>query len=68
MAPAEEVRVVGKVRPCTDPVDCFWRGQTLQRQADKLNPYPRPRGFVFKARTYEEYEAWKKAQSNPRLW
>lgn len=44
------------------------RAAVLQAQAELLNPYPRPRGFVFKARTREEYERWRKAQSNPRLW
>jgi hypothetical protein len=61
-------KTVGRRRPATDPVACFWRGHALQRQADKLNPYPRPRGFVVKFKTYEEYERWKKAQANPRLW
>ena len=44
------------------------RAAVLQAQADALNPYPKPRGFVFKAKTWEDYAAWRKAQSNPRLW
>ncbi len=44
------------------------RAAILQAQAELLNPYPRPRGFVFKARTRAEYERWRKAQANPRLW
>jgi hypothetical protein len=44
------------------------RAAVLQAQAELLNPFPRPRGFVFKARTREEYERWRKARSNPRLW
>lgn len=44
------------------------RAGVLQAQAELLNPYPRPRGFVFKARTREEYERWRKTQPNPRLW
>jgi hypothetical protein len=51
-----------------DPVSCHRRAVALMRQADKLSPFPRPRGFVFKARTWAEYEAWRKAQENPRLW
>jgi hypothetical protein len=49
-------------------VEALRRAAILQAQADLLNPYPRPRGFVFKAKTREDYERWRKAQSNPRLW
>jgi hypothetical protein len=50
------------------PAEALRRAGVLQAQAELLNPYPRPRGFVFKARTREEYERWRKAQPNPRLW
>jgi hypothetical protein len=40
----------------------------LQEHADRINPYEKPRGFVHKAPTRESYEAWRAAQSNPRLW
>lgn len=50
------------------PAEALRRAVVLQAQADLLNPYPRPRGFVFKAKTREEYERWRKAQKNPRLW
>lgn len=67
------MKVVGKRRrsdDCTpiEPEEAFRRATILQRQADLLNPFPRPRGFVFKAKTWEEYERWRKSQSNPRLW
>lgn len=51
-----------------NPEEALRRAVILQAQADALNPYPKPRGFVFKAKTWEEYAAWRKAQSNPRLW
>ena len=60
-------KVVGTRRRAADPVSCHRRAVELMRQAEKLCPFPRPRGFVFKARTWEEYEAWRKAQANPRL-
>ena len=50
------------------PAEAVRRAGVLQAQAELLNPYPRPRGFVFKARTREEYERWRKEQPNPRLW
>ena len=60
-------KVVGKRRRAADPASCHRRALALMREAEKICPFPRPRGFVFKARTWEEYEAWKKAQPNPRL-
>jgi len=61
-------KTVGKVRVPKNATESFRRGHALQQQTDKLNPYPRPRGFVVKFKTYEDYERWKKAQANPRLW
>jgi hypothetical protein len=60
-------RHCGQLRPCS-PEEALRRAAILQAQAEVLNPYPRPRGFVFKAKTREEYDRWRKAQSNPRLW
>ena len=54
----------GEARPETYRARA-WR---LQQHADRLNPHPKPRGFVVKARTWAEYEAWRRAQDNPRLW
>jgi hypothetical protein len=51
-----------------DAVTAHRQALTLARQTDKLNPFPKPRGFVFKARTRKEYDLWKAAQKNPRLW
>jgi len=62
------MKIVGKRRPPGTPEAALRRAHVLQRQADLLNPYPRPRGFVFKARSYADYAQWRRAQSNPRLW
>jgi hypothetical protein len=67
------VKVVGKRRLSEDSVVCspeeaLRRAAILQAQVELLNPYPRPRGFIFKAKTRAEYERWRKAQANPRLW
>ena len=67
------MKIVGKRRPSTDlipiaPEEAVRRASVLQAQAELLNPYPRPRGFVFKARTRQDYDDWRNAQSNPRLW
>ena len=42
-----------------------WR---LEKEVNALHPWPKPRGFVFKAKTWEEYARWRAAQENPRLW
>ena len=67
------MKIVGKRRTSDDltpisPAEALRRAAVLQAQADLLNPYTRPRGFVFKAKTREEYDRWRKAQNNPRLW
>jgi hypothetical protein len=67
------MKVVGKRRTSEDltpisPAEALARATVLQQQADLLNPYPRPRGFVVKFKSWEEHERWRKAQSNPRLW
>jgi len=67
------MKVVGKRRTSADltplsPEESWRRAAVLQAQAELLNPFPRPRGFVFKAKTREEYERWRKGQKNPRLW
>ena len=62
------IKTVGTRKRGDSPEDYLRRAQALIDQADRLNPYPRPRGFVKKFRTYEDYEKWKAEQSNPRLW
>lgn len=67
------MKIVGKRRTSDEltpisPEEALRRATSLQAQMELLNPYPRPRGFVFKAKTREEYERWRKAQGNPRLW
>jgi len=67
------MRIVGKRRTSEDltpmsPEEALGRAAILQAQAELLNPFPRPRGFVFKAKTREDYQRWRQAQKNPRLW
>lgn len=64
-------KIVGRRSPresITNPVISYWRAERLIREMDMLNPWPRPRGFVFKAKTREEYDRWRAGQRNPRLW
>jgi hypothetical protein len=63
------IKVVGTRRqvPAT-PAECLARAFVLQQQMEVMNPFPKPRGFVFKARTWADFEQWRRAQENPRLW
>jgi hypothetical protein len=64
-----KIKTVGQRHSAEDtPAGRLARATRLQRQADSLNPFPRPRGFVFKARTWDDYAAWRARQENPRLW
>ncbi|HEY5811660.1 MAG TPA: hypothetical protein VIT23_03285 [Terrimicrobiaceae bacterium] len=62
------MKVVGKRRIPDSPEESLRRAERLMAEADLLASHPRPRGFVFKARTWEDYEKWRQAQTNPRLW
>jgi hypothetical protein len=70
MQNAENVKIVGRRNRPEDgnPASYRLRALALQVHADRINPYPKPRGFVFKARTWQEYESWRSSQDNPRLW
>jgi hypothetical protein len=68
MLDASKYKIVGRRTRSGTPEECLRRAWQLQQQAERLSPYPRARGFIFKARTREEYEAWRRGQSNPRLW
>ena len=50
------------------PAEYHQRASVVQLRVDRLNPYPKPRGFVFKAKSWDDYETWKRRQTNPRLW
>jgi hypothetical protein len=62
------MKVVGKRRVPSSPEESLRRAERLMAEADLLASHPRPRGFVFKAKTWAAYEKWRQAQTNPRLW
>jgi len=62
------VKIVGKRTRPGSPEECLRRAWRLQQLAERLSPCPPAHGFIFKARTREDYEAWKGRQTNPRLW
>ncbi len=70
MADPKGMKVVGRRRPsaASTPADFRRRALALQAHLELVNPYPKPRGFVFKAPTWAAYEKWRLEQENPRLW
>ncbi len=62
------MKVVGKSKPPRTPAESLRRAERLIAEAKALAPHPRPRGFIYKAPTWEAYAAWRSSQSNPRLW
>jgi len=65
-----KIKIVGNKKQDKNfsPSEAYSRSLKLIRAMDRVNPYHRPRGFVYKAKTWEEYEEWRKQQDNPRLW
>ena len=62
------VKKVGHRRIPTDPTERLRLGEKLNQEAELLNPHPRPPSFIYKARTWEEYEEWRRNHPNPRYW
>lgn len=60
------VKVVGN-RIAETPAEYLAQLRRLCKRLDQWNPYPRPRGQVFKFRTWEDLEKWRQNQTNPRL-
>jgi len=50
-------KVVGRRKAPRTPTEFHALGAQLDREAKVIGP-PRARGFVFKARTWEEFERW----------
>ncbi len=64
-----KMKIVGRrLRQPGTPAENYARAVVLQRQADLLNPFPKPRGFIYRARTWEDLTRWRNTQENPRLW
>ena len=47
--------------------DLFWDVADLSDAINALNPYEQEH-FVASFESFDEYEAWKNAQTNPRHW
>ena len=63
-----QLKIVGKQKELTTPQERYALAARQYWAALAMSPYPRPRGFVYKARTWEEYHRWRASQDNPWLW
>ena len=61
------LKTVGR-RRVYSPEESLRRAGALKDFAERFSLFSRPRGYVLRFRTHEEYHDWRKAQSNPRLW
>jgi hypothetical protein len=52
-------KVVGRRRPPRTPAEFHAVGARLDRELSVVKPFTRKRGFVFKARTWDDLAEWE---------
>jgi hypothetical protein len=62
------MKIVGKRIGPKSPEECLRIAEAMIAEAELLARIPPRKSFVFKARTREDYEAWKRRQTDPRYW
>lgn len=63
------MKIVGKQSriPAT-PEEAVLRAGKIIAEAFRVSPIKKPKGFVVKFKTRQDYENWRRDQKNPRLW
>ena len=63
------MKIVGKqLRIPATPEEPVLRAGKIIAEAFRVSPIKKPRGFVVKFKTRQDYENWCRDQMNPRLW
>ena len=63
------MKIVGKqLRMPATPEEAVLRAGKIIAEAFRVSPIKKPRGFVVKYKTRQDYENWRRDQKNPRLW
>ena len=63
------MKIVGKQsRTPATPEEAVLRAGKIIAEAFRVSPIKKPRGFVVKFKTPQDYENWRRDQKNPRLW
>ena len=63
------MKIVGKQsRIPSTPAEAVLRAGKIIAEAFRVSTIKKPRGFVVKFKTRQDYENWRRDQMNPRLW
>ena len=63
------MKTVGtRTRAPLSPAEAVHQAGKLIAEALRVVPVKKPRGFVVKFKTPQDYENWRRDQTNPRLW
>lgn len=62
------MKIVGKRVGPRSPAECLRIAEAMISEAELLAGTLPRKSFVYKARTREEYESWKRQQTDPRYW
>ena len=60
--------VCKQLRMPATPEEAVLRAGKIIAEAFRVSPIKKPRGFVVKFKTRQDYENWRRDQKNPRLW
>ena len=60
------IRVIGQRKEPKTPEEFYALGEQLDREAKVLAPFPRNRGFVFKARTWDDLKRFEDERARAR--
>lgn len=63
----QRTKIVGKRKKPGNAEEFLATAERMNAELEVLIPAKRPRGFVMKFKTHEDYQKWKAEQTNPWL-
>ena len=63
----QQVKAVGKRKAPEGAAEFLAIAERMNAELEVLVPVKRPRGFVMKFKTHDDYQKWKSEQTNPWL-
>lgn len=61
------MKIVGKRKKAESAAEFLARAERMNSELEVMIPAKRPRGFVMKFKTHDDYQKWKAEQTNPWL-